>query len=73
MADLYHLWKDYSDLYGRLLEMEPFSHTTFKPRGVTLAGLSERFDSWYIPKRRKKAKKFVQLNMFDKIDGGNKK
>ncbi len=52
--------------------MEPYSYNTFKPRGVTLAGLAERFESGYIPKRRKKARKFVQLNMFDKIDGGDK-
>lgn len=71
MAYLYHLWKDYPDLYNRLLEMEPYSETTFRPRGGTLAKCAARFESGYIPKRRKKAKKFVQLNMFDKIDGGD--
>lgn len=73
LADLRHLWKNYPDLYNRLLEMEPYSGTTFRPCGVTLAKCAERFESGYIPKRRKKAKKFVQLNMFDKIDGGDKK
>lgn len=57
-------------MYGRLLKMEPFSHTTFKPRGVTLAGLAEGFESGYIPKRKKKAREFVQIDMFEKIDGG---
>lgn len=66
MADLWSLWKNYPDLYNRLLEMEPYSHNTFKPRGVTLALLAQRFDNGYIPKRKIKSK-FVQLDMFDKI------
>lgn len=66
MADLWSLWKNYPDLYNRLLEMEPYSHNTFKPRGVTLALLAERFENGYIPKRKVKSK-FVQLDMFDKI------
>ena len=66
MADLWSLWKNYPDLYNRLLEMEPYSHNTFKPRGVTLALLAERFKNGYIPKRKVKSK-FVQLDMFDKI------
>lgn len=66
MADLWSLWKNYPDLYNRLLEMEPYSHSTFKPRGVTLALLAERFENGYIPKRKVKSK-FVQLDMFDKI------
>ena len=71
LADLYSLWKAYPDLWQRLCEMEPDSHNTFKPNGVTLSSLAERFESGYIPKRKKKAKKFEQLNMFDKIEGGN--
>lgn len=71
MADLYCLWKDYPDLYGRLLKMEPFSHTTFKPRKRHAAWFAERFESGYIPKRKKKALKFVQMDMFEKIDGGD--
>lgn len=66
MADLWSLWKNYPDLYNRLLEMEPYSHNTFKPRGVTLALLAQRFENGYIPKRKVKSK-FVQLDMFDKI------
>ena len=66
MADLWSLWKNYPDLYNRLLEMEPYSHNTFKPRGVTLALLAERFENGYIPKRKVKSK-FVQLDMFDKV------
>lgn len=63
MADLWSLWKNYPDLYNRLLKMEPYSHNTFKPRGVTLALLAERFENGYIPKRKVKSK-FVQLDMF---------
>ena len=66
MADLWSLWKNYPDLYNRLLEMEPYSHDTFKPCGVTLALLAERFENGYIPKRKVKSK-FVQLDMFDKF------
>ena len=64
LADLYSLWKNYPDLYGKLLEMEPDSHNTFKPNGVTLASLAERFENGYIPKRRKKQQPSVQLDMF---------
>lgn len=39
---------------------------------MTLAGLAERFESGYIPKRKKKALKFVQMDMFEKIEGGDK-
>lgn len=66
MADLWSLWKNYPDLYNRLLEMEPYSHNTFKPRGVTLALLAERFENGYIPKRKKRLS-YVQLDMFDMI------
>lgn len=66
MADLWSLWKNYPDLYNRLLEMEPYSHNTFKPRGVTLSLLAERFENGYIPKRKVKSK-FVQLDMFEKF------
>lgn len=65
LADLYSLWKNYPELYGKLLEMEPDSHNTFKPNGVTLASLSERFADGYIPKRRKKQQPYVQLDMFN--------
>ena len=71
LADLYSLWKAYPDLWQRLCDMEPDSHNTFKPNGVTLAGLVERFESGYIPKRKKKAREFVQIDMFEKIDGGD--
>lgn len=64
LADLYSLWKAYPDLWQRLCDMEPDSHNTFKPNGVTLASLSERFAEGYIPKRRKKQQTSVQLNMF---------
>lgn len=66
LSDLYSLWKNYPDLYNSLLEMEPYSQTTFRPRGVTLALLAQRFENGYVPKRKVKSK-FVQLDMFDKI------
>lgn len=65
LADLYSLWKNYPELYDKLLAMEPDSHNTFKPNGVTLAILAERFAAGYIPQRRKKRKKFVQMDMFN--------
>ena len=53
-ADLYSLWKNYPELYGKLLEMEPDSHNTFKPNGVTLESLAEKFKTGYVPQRRKR-------------------
>ena len=64
LADLYSLWKNYPDLWQRLCDMEPDSHNTFKPNGVTLESLAERFAEGYIPKRRKKQQTSVQLDMF---------
>lgn len=66
LADLYSLWKNYPDLYGTLLQMEPDSHNTFKPN-TTLKELAERFENGYIPTRRKKRLPYVQLDMFDMI------
>lgn len=65
LADLYSLWKTYPDLWQRLCDMEPDSHNTFKPNGVTLESLAERFADGYIPKRRKKQQTSVQLDMFN--------
>lgn len=65
-ADLYSLWKNYPELYEKIQKMEPFSHNTFKPNGITLSLLARRFENGYIPKRKAKSK-FVQLNIFDKI------
>ena len=54
LADLYSLWKNYPELYGKLLEMEPDSHNTFRPNSVTLENLAERFKTGYVPQRRKR-------------------
>lgn len=51
-SDLYSLWRNYPELYLKLLELEPHSHNTFKP-DTSLAALTSRFESGYIPKRRK--------------------
>lgn len=56
LADLYSLWKAYPDLWQRLCDMEPDSDNTFKPNGVTLESLAERFEAGYVPKRRKRMK-----------------
>lgn len=72
LADLYSLWKNYPDLYQKLIDLEPYSLLNkFKPNGVTLESLAERFAEGYIPKRKKKAREFVQIDMFEKIDGGD--
>lgn len=67
LADLYCLWKNYPHLYEKLLALEPDSGTNFRPRGVTLALLTQRFENGYIPTRRKKRLPYVQLDMFDMI------
>lgn len=64
LADLYSLWKNYPELYGKLLKMEPDSHNTFKPN-CTLAELQARFENGYIPPRRKKQNKYKQMSLFD--------
>lgn len=69
-ADLYALWRQYPNLYQQLLALEPDSHISFKPRGVTLKWLAERFENGYIPTRRKKRLPYVQLDMFDMIGDG---
>lgn len=64
LADLYSLWKNYPELFDILIEMEKVSINTFKPNGVTLASLAERFAAGDIPKRRKKRQTSVQMDMF---------
>ena len=44
LSDLYSLWKNYPELYGKLLKMEPQSHNTFKSN-CTLAELQARFSN----------------------------
>lgn len=50
--DLYCLWHDYPDYYNMLQNIEKDSHNTFKP-DITLLELRKKFESGYIPKRRK--------------------
>lgn len=61
LADLYSLWKNYPELFDILIEMEKVSINTFKPNGVTLESLAERFAAGDIPKRRKKWQTYVQM------------
>lgn len=68
LSDLYSLYKNYPNYFAKLLQMEPFSHNTFKPN-CTLEDLKNRFENGYIPKRRKKRQKYIQTDMFDLIDG----
>lgn len=67
MADLWSLWKNYPNLFQKLVELEKDSRiiTKFKPDGNP-SEYAERFENGYIPKRKVKSK-FVQLDMFDKI------
>lgn len=62
LADLYSLWKNYRELYKKLLQMEPSCHNTLK-LGITLQELAERFENGYIPKRRKKRETNEQLRL----------
>lgn len=64
LADLYSLWKNYPEFFDILIEMEKVSINTFKPNGVTLASLAERFAAGDIPKRRKERQTYVQMDMF---------
>lgn len=65
-ADLYSLWKNYPDYYQKLVQLEPYSsHNKFKPDG-NLSDYAKRFEAGYVPKRRKKRQKFIQLSIFDK-------
>lgn len=66
LADLYSLWKNYPELYEKLLRMELDSHNTFKPN-ESLQHLTERFEDGYIPSRKKR-KAFLQLNFFDLLE-----
>ena len=52
LYDLYNLWKNHSEYFERLLKIEKDSHNTFKP-GSTLAEIKARFESGYIPKRKR--------------------
>lgn len=52
LADLYELYKYYPAYFDKLLQLEKDSFNTFKPT-TTLLELKKRFDSGYIPKRRK--------------------
>lgn len=65
-ADLYSLWKNYPDYYQKLVQLEPYSsHNKFKSDG-NLSDYAKRFEAGYVPKRRKKRQKFIQLSIFDK-------
>ena len=66
-ADLYSLWKNYHELYEKIQKMEPFSHNTFKPNGITLSLLARRFENGFITKRKEK-KDYMQINMFNLME-----
>lgn len=53
LTDLHSLWRQYPELWDKLVAMEPYSLNTFKPRGVTLKALAKRFAHGYTPKRKK--------------------
>ena len=68
LADLYSLWKTYPDLWQRLRDMELDSRNTFKP-DCTLAELQERFESGYVPVRKKKLATEKQISIDEYLEG----
>ena len=66
-ADLYSLWKTYPDLWRRLCDMEPDSYNAFKP-DCTLAELQARFESGYVPVRKKKRATEKQISIEDYLE-----
>ena len=67
LADLHSLWKTYPDLWQRLCDMEPDSYNTFKP-DCTLAGLQARFESGYVPIRKKKRVTEKQISIDEYLE-----
>ena len=64
-ADLYSLWENYPEYYQKLVDLEPYSpRNKFKPDGNP-SDYAKRFENGYVPKRRKKRQKYVQLSIFD--------
>lgn len=64
-ADLYNLWKNYPDLYNKLINLEPYSpHNKFKPDGNP-SDYAKRFEQGYVPKRRKKRTHIEQISIVD--------
>lgn len=66
-ADLYSLWKNYPDYFQKLVDLEPYSTSNKFNPGMNPSDYAKRFKNGYIPKRRKKRQKYVQLSMFEKI------
>ena len=56
LYDLYDLWKNYPSDYNELLEMEKDSPVQFN-RNISLANLTKRFESGYIPPKITKRRK----------------
>ena len=64
-ADLYSLWKNYPEYFQKLVDLEPYSpHNKFKPDGNP-SDYAKRFEAGYVPVRRKKREKYVQMSIFD--------
>lgn len=61
------MWKTYPDLWQKLRDMEPDSHNTFKP-DCTLAELQERFESGYVPVRKKKRATETQISIEEYLE-----
>ena len=56
VSDLYQLWRDYPNYYNMLLDLEKESPVSFRPN-KTLSYYTKKFESGYIPKRRKQYNK----------------
>ena len=65
LADLHSLWRNYPVLYSKLLELETYSRTTFKP-DTSLAELTARFEAGYVPQRRKRRTEHLKLESVDR-------
>lgn len=66
-ADLYSLWKNYPDLYDKLIDLEPYSPLNkFKPDG-NLSDFAKRFEQGEVPQRRKKRSTIEQMTLYDFI------
>ena len=68
-ADLYSLWKNYPKLWEELEKLENAKNQSignFFKVDKNPSDYAKRFEAGYVPKRRKKRQKYVQLSIFDK-------
>ncbi len=72
-ADLYSLWKNYPDYFQKLVELEPYSpRNKFKPDGNP-SDYAKRFESGYVPVRKKKRATEKQISIDEYLEELNEK